>query len=98
MYLKLPVLSRVKSYPDFYKKLLKLKTLEGTRIDVTKVYLTKENEEKLANHLKKIARKENKHLTNRGFDWSWGLEYLQFSPSTAECKYVKNGYAWVEGR
>jgi len=93
---KLPSLTRIKCYEDFYCKLFKVKTLEGTSINVTKVHLTKANEKTLANHIKKKMRKKHKDMRKKYWDSSFSMYWLQYSPSTADKVNPKNGYAWVE--
>lgn len=93
---KLPQLSKIKSYPNFYRLLFKLKSLDGVKIDVTKVVLTDENELTLTQRIKEQERKAHKKMPDRVFNWSWGMEYLSYSPSCKSCKHTKNGYAWIE--
>ena len=95
MLIKLPNLTnRIKCYEDFYMKLFKVKTLDG--IEVTKVCLTKKNEETLKAHIKKEMRKEHKGITKRYWERSFAMYWLQYSPATTMQDKCKNGYAFIE--
>jgi len=94
---KLPPLNdKIKSYPDFYRLLFKVKTIKGMLINVTRIYVTEENGKTLDAHIKKHERKANKNMSDKLFAYSWGMTFLQCSPSYAKHPKVKNGYAWVD--
>ena len=91
---KLPSLTRIKCYEDFYCKLFKVKTLEG--VNVSKVHLTEKNQDTLKVHIKREMRKKHKYLSKKYWDYSFAMYWLYASPSTVLNKNAKNGYAWVE--
>jgi len=58
LYVKLPNLNKIKDYEDFYKFITRnMKNPKKLKIDITSVYLTKQNETTLAEHLKKKMRR-----------------------------------------
>ena len=92
---KLPALQRIKLYDQFYKTITRgIPKRKGMSIDVTAVYLNKENEKTLSDHLSKILKKQYKGYGETWFKTAWSMHHLSFMPCIK--KSVPNGYALID--
>lgn len=89
---KLPQLSKIKNYGQFYKYIIKgICVPSGYTINVMAVTLHPDNEKTLAEQIKKELRKHNRCMSNKWFDISWSTHWLRYSPRISE--EVRHGYA-----
>lgn len=93
---KLPHPNRITNYENLYFSVIwKLgkKLPENKLINVTKFYMNTANERVMTKLIKDKVRKENKDLTEYGFNCAWGMEYLRCAPSIDD--KIPNGYIGI---
>lgn len=91
---------RIKCMEDFYKKIGLFKRIKNKEItDVNKIYMNKENCEKLCVYIKSNARKNKKIPFAKTCDQKYlynicGMDWLMFSPNSS-IEDIPDNEIWI---